>query len=276
MKIGITGYEGRLGAELVEGWGCDPLHCDITSISSIKKSLKEVKPDVIINCAAKTAVDSCEETSYFNQALKVNSTGVLNLLSCFSGRLIHISTDFVFTGENGPYSENDALIYPPVNAYGWTKLGGEISFGTKSDNPENVLVRITGLYGNLYGRDIFTSYLLRNLRAGIVTEVVDHNYSNYSFVPHVAEGIMNIVGRTGLPKIIHVSSDEVVNTYDFALRLIRLFGFSRDLITPVITPVKWKAKRPVQGGLKVDLAKSLKIPIYTIEDGLLAFKERVS
>ena len=75
MRIGVTGVEGNLGKELV-GMGCVPLHMDITNIYQIRDELKEVEPDVIINCAAKSHVDGCENREGEKLAIAVNTRGL--------------------------------------------------------------------------------------------------------------------------------------------------------------------------------------------------------
>ena len=103
-RIAVTGYKGRLGNELINQ-GCIPLDCDITRPITIKKAIGQVCPDVIIHCAAKTDVDGCEQ--HKDIAFKVNAEGTNNLRECFpGGKIIYISTDYIFDGTAGVYKEN--------------------------------------------------------------------------------------------------------------------------------------------------------------------------
>src|SRR5512139_2847081 len=124
MIIAVTGHKGRLGSELVR-LGCTPLDCDITEYQSIELALHLVKPDVVINCAAYTNVDACENSDEYLDALKVNTWGVEHLRDVFDGRLIHISSDYIFKGYSGPYDEK-SLEFDPVNSYGYSKVGAEV------------------------------------------------------------------------------------------------------------------------------------------------------
>ena len=85
MKIGVTGYNGRLGSELVSR-GCIPLDCNIAVRESVRDILQTVEPDIVIHCAAMTNVDDCEV--YKDQAFIVNVRGTENLKVCFSGKII--------------------------------------------------------------------------------------------------------------------------------------------------------------------------------------------
>lgn len=118
-RIAVTGRLGRLGSELVRR-GCMPIQANILDWQALRKELDDLNPDVVINCAAYTDVDGCENAP--RKAAEVNTYGVYILAQAFTGKLIHISTDYIFDGRNGPYTEQDTP--NPISIYGWSKLGG--------------------------------------------------------------------------------------------------------------------------------------------------------
>jgi len=158
-KILVTGCNGQLGrairkeyaasdvefinTDVVEGEG---VVSDITDVDAVLKLVRAEKPDVIINCAAHTNVDKCEEQ--WDLAYKINAIGPRNLSIAATeadAKMIHVSTDYVFEG-NGtrPYTEFDAP--NPVSAYGKTKLEGE-NF-VKEFAKKHFILRTAWLYGD--------------------------------------------------------------------------------------------------------------------------------
>ena len=144
MIIAVTGYKGRLGSQLVK-LGCIPLECNVTSGADIKRAIDKSKPDVIINCAAKTNVDACESNKGYKEALAVNFRGATNIQDVFSGHLIQISTDYVFNCLDGPYHE-DFIKLDPINSYAFSKFGAEAGLMPNySMSGDVTIVRTTGL-----------------------------------------------------------------------------------------------------------------------------------
>lgn len=272
MKIAITGHRGRLGSELVKNFGCVPLPCDIVSKREVQDALSDIHPDVVINCAAITDVDGCEPKSspVYGNAIIVNTDGVYNLLNYFDERFVHISSDYIFTGKRGPYSENDEDS-PPVNGYGWTKWGGEAMIDTyRSVQRKNItIVRTTGLFGGCSGNHDFVHLVINTLSQGKPLNVISTLIGNQTYVPFLAEGLMHVI-NLNVP-IIHIASTDLMSRYEFALAIADEFGLDKKLIHPVKKIDSWIAPRPTKGGLRVRLAKSLGIPLYSILDGLKAF-----
>ena len=140
-KILITGAEGQLGIVLQRMLGdkfdifpTDKIiseigrrgnskNLDITDLNDVENTIKEINPDIIINCAAYTDVDGSERNK--NQARMVNVVGLQNLILASNSNtyFVHISSDYVFDGNAGPYSEDDHTF--PINYYGKTKLEAE-------------------------------------------------------------------------------------------------------------------------------------------------------
>lgn len=269
MSIGILGYQGRLGSQLVH-MGCEPIDYDITS----KKKLGG-NWDVVINCAAITDVDWCEDQKNYWKAIEVNAYGVRDLAESYSGEIIHISTDYVFSGKRGPYSENynksDDL---PTNrmAYSLSKWVGE-QFAKEHEHVK--IIRTTGLYGGVSKQHDFVKMILTSYKTNLPAIQVSKDLrGNQTYIPHLAEALIMYAETKQKPKVLHIASKEVISRYEFALMIASVFDLDKEKIKPVKSEQipMWIAERPKKGGLKVSLAEKLGLPIYTILEGLEAYK----
>jgi dTDP-4-dehydrorhamnose reductase len=273
-KIGIMGSRGRLGSQLIL-MGGTPLECDLTDEEDVAMVLAMVKPDVVINCAAYTKVDSCETDEGWKKAVAVNLRGVERLRRLYSGRLIHISTDYIFNGRSGPYAETNKE-YDPVNMYGSSKLGGEVALlNPEDDKKETCIVRTTGLYGATMSRDDIANMVIERLSEGRYLTMTNELMGNQTYVPHLAEAIMKLAGMEWKHKIIHIGSEEVISRYEFALMVASVFGLDKSLISFCRNKdvIGWVAPRPKKGGLKTNVAKRLRLPIYTVLDGIRRLRD---
>lgn len=273
MIIAVTGYKGRLGSQLIH-LGCVPLECNVTSNADVKTAVDLVKPDVIINCAAKTDVDACESTKGYKEALAVNFRGATNIQDVFDGHLIQISTDYVFNCLGGPYYE-DFIKLDPINSYGFSKFGAEAGLTpTFSLGGSVTIVRTTGLYGGVSGKQDFVYKIIKSLTRKESIKVTNELYGNQTYIPHLAEALVKLASINKERDIVHVASEEVVNRYDFALMIANTFGLDSSFVVPCTNDeVGWKAKRPTLGGLYTEKASRYGLPIYSISDGLKDLKE---
>lgn len=277
MKIGVIGHRGRLGSELVR-MGCVPIDADVTSKASLMKALPG--RDVVINCAAFTQVDACEdEVVYREKALPINAKGPYNLgMVCdyLELPLIHISSDYIFGGKRGPYSER--FTFPddedgPVNKYGLSKLGGEAML---LGNKYSYIVRTTGLYGGSSGRPDFLQYVLKTLESGQHLMATNDLQGNQTYVPHLAEALIfmaqNLRAKPSVyPKLLHIASKGICTRYDFARTIALTWGYATNSIFPAKSDEidGWIAKRPIpNSGLLTKTAADLGIPIFPITEGL--------
>jgi dTDP-4-dehydrorhamnose reductase len=225
------------------------------------------KPSVIINAAAYTDVDACEINR--DQAWAVNVGGVKNLINAcqeHNSKLVHLSTDYVFDGENGPYSEDDPP--NPVGFYGETKLESEKVI--KESGVDFLIVRTNVLYG--FGRKVkknFLLWLLEKLSAGEKLKIVTDQFNNPTLADNLSECILEMVQRN-LSGTFHIGGAEYLSRYEFALKVAKKFQFDTALISPATTEsLGQKAKRPSRGGLKIDKAqKALKTKLLNVEQGL--------
>lgn len=272
MKIGVTGYNGRLGTEFVNH-GYDPVFADISDPKQVKEQSGMF--DVIINCAAFTNVDLCEDLSKQEDVVNSNFIGPRNLVTLLPNtKIIHISTDYVFGGKNGPYKESYIQKDgdEPVNFYGLSKLTAERALMV-FDNA--YIIRTTGLYGrSAYPEHHdFVRLVRHNLEHEEKITISKNLYGNQTYIPHLIDGIekyLSALEYGNMDKIIHIASRDVISRYEFALMIASVFNLDKQLVIPVnsISIPGWKAKRPVNGGLNTNYAEKMGIPIYSILDGL--------
>ena len=267
MKIGITGHTGRLGGELWKR-GCEPLMCDIRLPESVYQAVSNVKPDVIIHCAALTNVDYCETNQ--KEAKTINVDGTRNLRMGYNGKIIHISTDYIFDGKRGPYSEHATP--NPISVYGQTKYNAEkiISRG-RADGmfPDDVIIRTTILYGNTEKND-FVSTVLKGLtfHKDLPIKVTKAVSGSPTYVPHLADALINIAERdTRFSPVINVAGREVLTRYEFALMIAHVFNCDKSMVQYTMK-VPGAATRPMKAGLKTAYAEGMDIPIYSVHEGL--------
>ena len=198
MKLLVTGARGMLGRTLLDRLtehnvqGTDVEDCDITNANSVQALIDQVQPDVVIHCAAMTAVDECESNQ--QKAWAVNAVGSANVAIVAhrrGARLIAVSTDYVFSGDlHRPYHEWDEV--DPRSVYGQSKLAGEQAIRTHC--PDHVIARIAWLYGP--GGPSFVHTMLRLGKAeGPPVKVVDDQIGNPTSTFAVAETIKVLLER---------------------------------------------------------------------------------
>ena len=274
MNIGILGPKGRLGSCLVAR-GHTALDFNVIQDTRIDDGQLN-NFDVIINCAAKTKVDACQHgqvpNEYYKEAIKVNTRALEYIRSNFGGRLIHLSTDYVFKCNKGPYSESDKR--DPVNDYGYTKYGGELILETHPLKLETVVVRTTGLFGS---QTDFSYFVFDTLRKGQVVVASHELFGNQTYVPHLAQALEYVAGMSLKEHFsyLHVASSDVMSRYDFAIMVANVFGLPTDNVFPRKNKdiENWVAPRPTKGGMKVKLAQKLGVPIYSTLEGLKEYRK---
>ncbi len=294
-RILITGSNGLLGQKLVELLSRTNYPMLLTSVEErcvftdeslayrqldttrkqdVRAMVDEFEPEIIINTAAITNVDQCETEREL--AWKVNAASVENLVHAaklVGAKIIHLSTDYVFDGRNGPYGETDRP--NPISYYGRTKLASENILQT-SGAPFTVL-RTMILYGAGYNIKLnFALWVLKNISEGKPIKVVDDQIGNPTLADDLAYAILKVIelNREG---IYHVAGPDLVSRYDFALTVARVFNFDKKLITPVKTAAfKQPAPRPLKSGfitLKSQIDLDLKMS--GIEQGLAILKNQL-
>jgi dTDP-4-dehydrorhamnose reductase len=259
-KIGVTGYKGLIGSELVNRIGV-PLDCDIRDAQSIKQALDKVKPDIVINCAAKTDTNFCEKNT--EEAIHTNVRGPFNLIDNLSEQqlLVHLSTSYVFDGNrSSSYWESDKP--NPINLYGLSKWAGE---SIVEENSTNFLIIRTSKTINRKWMDITES----RLKSGDVIQLYRATRS-FVHVSHFVTGLLYLIdlkmnGRID-NRIINLAGTENISYYRFWKYAAKVLGYDESLILPdyKVEPSIF----PYNAGLDVRVAKKLKTPLFSYMEGL--------
>lgn len=258
MTIAVAGAKGRLGSWFIQK-GLVPLDCDIADRDQVCEAVDKVQPRTIINCAAWTDVDGAEDEKNRDAVLRSNLHGPATLRRNFDGYLIHISTGFVFDGKSGPNAEADEPA--PVNFYGWSKLGGEVAATMRHPT---LIVRTLDLYRP--SSNDFVRQIRDVLELNQPYQLPSSLYGSPTYIPHLVEGVLAAESQ-GLSGIIHITGDMVLSRQAWGRMIAEAFGYNPELIEPT-DHIKGQAPRPLRGGLLVDKAKHLGIPIYSPEEGL--------
>ena len=280
MNILITGSKGQLGSEIrelsvfykaVNFIFKDLPDLDICNFNELQNCIIKNNITTVINCAAYTAVDKAEEDEQI--AKKVNTEGVSNILKALqkvNGKLIHISTDYVFNGDHFmPYNESDSV--SPIGVYGKTKRAGELA--VINSDIDAIVIRTSWLYSS-YGNN-FVKTMLRlgsdNENLGVIFDQV----GTPTYARDLAKTCLEILTGVNSVKIskagnlYHYSNEGVTSWYDFAISIMELGGMDCK-----VKPIQTKdyptlAKRPHYSVLnKSKIKTDFKIEIPYWRDSL--------
>lgn len=267
MKIAVTGYKGRLGSALCHA-GCTPILSDITHFEELESEIGELNPDVIINCAAKSRVQWCEENP--KECLAVNYRGVVNVRKAFSKYLVHISTDWIFDGKSGPYSETAKP--SPLNSYGWSKWGAEIMLSAYAEL-HSTIVRTTMLYDSV--SDNFVTQVLRSISNDSPFLASPDMFGSPTYIPFLVQALLDLITRKlDYIHVINIAGTTWLSRFEFAKKVAGNNGTG--WIVPGLPPGLYETtKYPKKAGFDLSLAKKLHIPLHSLDEGLNAF-HRVS
>lgn len=252
-SILLLGCEGQLGKELQillaashpKLIALSRNDLDLSNTVELQKCLAEIKPAVIFNCAAYTAVDKAESEP--DLAHKINAK-VPEILAQFAAQnsafLIHISTDYVFDGtQSSPDSET--AVTNPLNVYGATKLAGEQAIQQETEN--HLILRTSWVYGN-YGKGNFVKTMLRLGQEREEIRIVCDQIGSPTWTGDLATFIARL--PQGLRGIYHYSNSGVASWYDFAIAIFeeaRALGFPLKVQRVIPIPTSQyptPAKRP--------------------------------
>jgi dTDP-4-dehydrorhamnose reductase len=253
--------------------GCRFLQIDLTRKSPVLEAIGSCKPEIIIHAAAISSPDVCEQQK--ERAWEVNVTGTQNILdaaSQYKCRVVYISTDLVFDGERGNYSETDTPT--PVNYYGLTKREGEkLCLQSPSDA---LVVRITLQYGWGNGdHPSFLDWLMTNLQSGKQVSLFTDQYRTMTCVLDTARGL-EIAALNGTAKeIYHLTSPERVSRYEFGRLFASAFNLPQSLLKKsLMEEVPAAARRPKDVSLNGEkFLRQFNYQPRSIRDGLKAMAE---
>ena len=278
MKICITGSNGLLGQKLLskllldssvdviatskgnnrikKNKGYKYFELDITQKKQVEELICSEKPDVIINTAAMTNVDLCEDEKEACDYLNINAVQYL-ADSCHKvgGHFIHISTDFIFDGEDGPYKEDD--LPNPLSYYGLSKLKSEeilynhsckwtilrtiILFGVAESLSKNNIV--------LWAKDV--------LQKGKALNIIDDQFRAPTLAEDLADACILAAKKKALG-IFHASGKDIMSIYEIVERIAKYYNYSTDNLTKISTKeLNQKAARPPRTGFILDKARNI-------------------
>jgi dTDP-4-dehydrorhamnose reductase len=218
MRLLIAGWQGQVARALVElapsmpdveAFAVGRPGLDLCNATSITRAMTDVRPDVIINSAAYTAVDKAESEQDAAFALNRTGAGLLAEEAAKRGAaIIHISTDYVFDGQKpAPYVETDAVA--PQNVYGQSKLQGEQA--VRQMNPEHIIARTAWVYSPVGANFVKTMLRLAGERDSL--RVVDDQMGNPTYAPHLAHALLEIARQ-----VRHAPRDGQWGTYHLSGR----------------------------------------------------------
>jgi len=249
-KILVTGANGQLGSELKElsshysqfEWVfADRSVLDLSNLESISKVLDTIQPQIIINCAAYTAVDKAETETELAEVLNHQAVGVLSQWSAnHDCLLVHVSTDYVFDG-NSSMALTEEAPTGPINVYGQTKLAGEQA--CLRENPDAIVIRTSWVYSR-FGNN-FVKTMSRLIQERDSLNVVNDQIGSPTYAADLAQAILTIITHPHWQAgIYHFSNEGEISWYEFALAIQEIGGFdcalsgipSSDYPTPAQRP----------------------------------------
>jgi dTDP-4-dehydrorhamnose reductase len=292
MKVLIIGANGFLGSNLIQKANLkefshfslvggdisnsvvDPsvpfYNIDITKRVDVINKVEKISPDVIILTAAMTDVDNNEVQK--EQAIKINTEGAVNVLNACKvtgSKLLFMSTDFIFDGTKGNYTEEDKP--NPLSHYGQTKHAAELAIITS--DAEYLICRTAVLYGWNPNKLNFITWMLNKLENNERINIVTDQVNSPTYVPNLAEILLKLIEKNA-NGIYHTAGDDSLNRYEMALKCAEIFEFDQDLIFP-IDHLDQQAVRPKNAGLNITKLKKFlgsEVHVYNLEEGLREMK----
>ena len=261
MRILLTGAGGQLGRAVCERFsthavvGRTHAELDVAERAAVAEALDAVRPELVLNAAAYTAVDQAEDEPA--AARRGNETGPRVLAEETARRgiaLLHVSTDYVFDGEKGAaYVESDPV--RPLSVYGATKLAGEEA--VRRANPRHYVVRTAWLYGPV-GKN-FALSIRAAAERGAELRVVDDQCGSPSYAPHLAMALVRLI-ETEAYGTHHLANAGVASRHEFAVALLTALG-STARVEPIPTSA-WptRARRPRNSALASERATGIALP----------------
>ncbi len=220
---------------------------DLTDFDALSQLFDKYEPDVLINCAAMTQVDACEQDTEQCEAVNVKAVhSIAGLCKQHDTQLIHLSTDFIFDGEDGPYAEDATPA--PLSVYGHSKLKAEKII--EKSGARAAIVRTVLVFGVVadMSRSNIVLWAKGSLEQGKPIAVVDDQFRSPTLAEDLADGVIAIMfrGKTG---VYHISGPEIMSVYDIAVRVADHFKLDRSLISRTDSAsLGQAAKRPPKTG----------------------------
>lgn len=252
MQILVTGSNGQLGTEIRKLSGgfdshrfifTDVENLDLTGDDKVEMFFQSNHPDIILNCAAYTAVDRAEAEKEQAFALNASVPGHLARIAERTGaKLVHFSTDYIFNGKNHiPYVESDQG--DPQSSYGLSKFNGEKEI--LKHNAAGMIIRTSWLYSEY--RTNFVRTILKKSRETNEIRVVFDQIGSPTYAYDLAETILKLIPEISKQtnmEVFHYANEGVTSWYDFAQEIIRIEGIPCNVVPIETSELKLVANRP--------------------------------
>ncbi len=274
MRVAVTGANGLLGGEAVAqlagrhevlalGRGACRLpegpyrwaDADLGDGRSVEAALLAFRPEAVLHAGAATDVDACERDPELAWRVNVGGTEqVARACRTLGARLVAVSTDYVFDGEAGPYSEED--VPNPRGAYARTKRCGEEAALLLV--PDCAVARVAVVYSGRPGvKSTFATQVVEKLSRGEPVKAFSDQIVSTTLAASGAARCLELLLETGYRGVLHASDATVLDRVEFARRIARRFGLEGEIVPVKTADVKLAAPRPLRGGLRVDRAAAL-------------------
>lgn len=302
MKVFVTGVAGQLGHDVMnelakrgyEGIGTDIapeysgaadgtavvsmpyVSLDITDADAVDRVICEMKPDVVVHCAAWTAVDLAEDEDKKDKVHAINADGTANIAKACKktgSKMVYISTDYVFDGQGTTPWKPDCKDYKPLNVYGQSKLDGELAVSSTLDN--YFIVRIAWVFGK-NGKN-FIKTMLNVAKTHSTLKVVNDQIGTPTYTFDLARLLVDMI-ETDKYGYYHVTNEGgYISWYDFTKEIYRQAGYKTKVL-PVTTAEYGlsKAARPFNSRLdKSKLVEAGFTPLPTWQDALSRYLKEI-
>jgi len=273
MYILLLGKYGQLGWELQRTLAplgdilaLDFPQIDLEQVDSLRELIHNIRPQVIFNATAYTAVDRAESEMEIAQAINSHAPRVMaEEAKKIGAAIIHYSTDYVFDGSDGPYDEGAQP--SPVSVYGKSKLEAEKTVQTILKDA--LILRTTVVFGWDRSSKNFAMQVYHELQAGKPMRVPEDQFGNPTLVDYLAEASVRLF-QQGTHGVVNVVGKDLLSRADFGKALAKVFGLDPALVQPVATSaLQQRAQRPLRGGLKTEkLSQLLGIQAMPLEEAL--------
>lgn len=302
MKVLVTGVAGQLGHDVMnelarrgyDGIGSDIaenyngaqdgsavtkmpyIQLDITDDSKVKSTISKLKPDVVVHCAAWTAVDAADDEENREKVYAINVNGTKSIAeSCkiVGAKMVYISTDYVFDGQGTEPWQADCKDYSPLNVYGKTKLEGELAVSNTLDN--YFIVRIAWVFG-VNGNN-FIKTMLKIGKKFDTLKVVNDQIGTPTYTYDLSRLLVDIIETEKYGYYHATNEGGYISWYDFACEIFKQAGYTTK-VNPVTTEEYGvsKAKRPFNSRLdKSKLAENGFQPLPSWQDALQRYLKEI-
>ncbi|BBH27287.1 NAD(P)-dependent oxidoreductase [Intestinibaculum porci] len=301
MRVFVTGVAGQLGHDVMnecakrgyEGIGTDLketysgiqdgsyvttapyVSLDITNAEAVEKTITELHPDVIVHCAAWTAVDAAEEKKDLVMKINVDGTqNIANAAKAIDAKMVYISTDYVFNGQGTTPWDPDCKDYAPLSVYGESKLGGELAVSKTLD--KYFIVRIAWVFG-LNGNN-FIKTMLKVGKTHDTVKVVNDQIGTPTYTLDLARLLVDMIETEEYGYYHATNEGGYISWYDFTKEIYKQAGYTTNVL-PVTTAEYGisKAARPFNSRLdKSKLVKHGFTPLPDWKDALARYLKEIN